>query len=97
MFTLAAPGRLAELLEGAGFTEVTVETVELEARHESLDAYIQRITDLSLQFADVAKGLSAADRAALRDEVGALAAPFASGAGGALRLPARSLVATASA
>ena len=32
-----------------------------------------------------------------RHEVGALAAPFASGAGGALRLPARSLVATASA
>ena len=97
MFTLAAHGRLADLLEGAGFTEVTVDGLDFEARYESLDAYVEERRDLSLQFGSIFNGLPEADREALRTEVGALAAPFATGAGGALRMPARSLVAAASA
>jgi ubiquinone/menaquinone biosynthesis C-methylase UbiE len=97
MFTLADSGRLADLLEGAGFTEVTVETVELEASFESLAAYIEDTADRSLVFGDITRGLSAADSEALRAEVGALAAPFTDEDGEALHMPARSLVAAASA
>jgi SAM-dependent methyltransferase len=96
MFALAAPGRLTELLEGAGFTEVMVGAVDLEGNYDSLDAYVEETRDLSGQFGDIVDGLSEADRDALRTEIAALAAPFASGAGGALRIPARSLVAAAS-
>jgi SAM-dependent methyltransferase len=97
MFTLAAPGRLTELLDGAGFTEVTVAGVDFEATYESLDAYVEEQRDLSRQFGDVVSALAEADLEALRAAIGALTAPFASGPSGPLRIPARSLVAAASA
>jgi len=97
MFALAAPGRIRDLLEGAGFTEVTVDAVEFEATHASLDAYIEHTLDVSRAFGDTVGGLSEADRDAVRAAIGTRVAPFATGAGGALRMPARSLVATASA
>ncbi|HEY5319041.1 MAG TPA: methyltransferase domain-containing protein [Solirubrobacteraceae bacterium] len=97
MFALATPGRLADLLEGAGFTEVTVDGVDFEARHESLDTYIEHTRDVSQVFGDAVGGLAPGDREALRTEIGALSAPFASAPGGALHIPARSLVACAGA
>jgi SAM-dependent methyltransferase len=97
MFVLSAPGRLAELLEGAGFTEVTVEAVDFERRYASVDDFIDETGDLSRQFGDVWASLADHDRGALRAQVAELAAPFASDPEGALRLPARSLVASASA
>ena len=96
MFALAAPGRLVTLLEDAGFTEVRVAPVDLEATHASLDAYIEETRDLSRAFDDSVNGLTEADRGALRSEMHALTAPFADGVSGALRMPARSLVASAS-
>jgi SAM-dependent methyltransferase len=97
MFILAAPGRLQELLEGAGFTEVVVDAVDFEARYESLDAYFEEQRDLSRLFGDVVAGLSDADRDAVRERISDLAAPFTVADGGELRMPARSLVASASA
>jgi SAM-dependent methyltransferase len=97
MFILSAPGRLADLLEATGFTEVRVDGVDFEATYDSLDAYVEEQRDLSRQFGDVVGGLSEPERDALRSEVGALAAPFTSDADGSLRMPARSLVASASA
>lgn len=96
MFALAAPGRLQDLLEGAGFTEVRVDGVDFEARHDSLEAYIEHARDVSRQFGDTFEALSEDDRQALRDLIGARSAPFADGDGVALRFPARSLVAAAS-
>jgi SAM-dependent methyltransferase len=96
MFALAAPGRLAALLEGAGFVEVRVDAVDFEANYDSVDAYVEETRDLSRQFGDVVSRLAQAEHEALRAEIGALAAAFAANAGGALRIPARSLVAAAS-
>jgi ubiquinone/menaquinone biosynthesis C-methylase UbiE len=96
MFALATPGRLADLLGDAGFTEVAVDAVDFEARYESVDAYLEETRDLSAQFGEIVGEMSDADRAALREQVAALAAPFASGGDGTLRIPARSLVASAS-
>jgi SAM-dependent methyltransferase len=94
MFTLAAPGRLADLLEGAGFIEVKVDAVDFEAVHASVDAYIEETRDLSRQFGDTSSGLSEDEREAVRTEIRALTAPYTT-ADGALHMPARSLVAAA--
>jgi SAM-dependent methyltransferase len=96
MFVLATPGRLAELLEGAGFTEVILDAVDFEARYDSPDAYFEEQLDLSRQFGDVMADLPGADRDAVRAKVGDLAGAFASGEGAELRMPARTLVASAS-
>jgi SAM-dependent methyltransferase len=97
MFTLAASGRLADLLGDTGFTEVTVDGIDFEATYDSLDAYLEETCELSGQFGEVVGGLPDAGGEAVRAAVGALAAPFASAADGTLRMPARSLVAAASA
>lgn len=97
MFTLAAPGRIGDLLEGAGFTEVTVDAVDFESTFESLDEYIAVTRDLSRQFGDILDGLPQTGRRAVRSEMATLSAPFAAAEGGALRMPARSFVASASA
>jgi SAM-dependent methyltransferase len=97
MFTLATPGHLADLLEGAGFTDVVVDGVDFEAQYESLDAYFEETRELSRQFGDTVGGLTESDREALRAKIGVLAAPFSSASDGGLRMPARSLVASADA
>jgi SAM-dependent methyltransferase len=96
MFALAAPGRLQHLLEAAGFVEPVVEAIELERSADSLDAFLAETLDLSRNFADPFERLSAAQRDELRARIAALAAPFAD-EHGALRFPARALVAAASA
>jgi len=97
MFALAPPGRLADLLEDAGFTEVTVDSIGLEESYESLDAYIEESRDLSRGFDDAVAGLTDAERDAVRTEIGRLVTPFTLSEGGRLRIPGRSLVAAASA
>ena len=37
MFAFAAPGRIEELLQGAGFTEVTVDAIDIRFEHPSFD------------------------------------------------------------
>ncbi|MDQ6777021.1 MAG: methyltransferase domain-containing protein [Actinomycetota bacterium] len=96
MFVLATPGRLADLLGDAGFTEVAVDDVDFEARYDSVDAYLEETRDLSRQFGDIVGGLSETDREALRTKIADLAAPYAADSDGTLRMPARSLVASAS-
>jgi SAM-dependent methyltransferase len=97
MFVLATPGRLEDLLGDAGFMEVAVAGVDFEARYESVDAYLEETLDLSRQFGDTFAALSETDREALREEIAELAASFSSDGHGTLRIPARSLVASASA
>jgi SAM-dependent methyltransferase len=96
MFNLAAPGLLSELLRATGFTEVTVEGVDFEARHDSVEAYFAETRDLSRLFGDVTDRLSEGEREAVKAKMGALAAAFVA-PDGTLRMPARSLVAAAGA
>ncbi|MGI8413237.1 MAG: methyltransferase domain-containing protein [Solirubrobacteraceae bacterium] len=96
MFALAAPGRLEELLQSAGFVESLVETVEVGRRHPNLDDYLEETLDLSRLFSEAFKGLSESQRAQVRSEIALLAAPYTE-PDGSLRLPGRSLVALAEA
>lgn len=95
-FSLAAPGRLAELLAGAGFTEVRVEPLDLDSAYESLEEFVEETRDLSRTFGHVLDRLDERERGAIVARIAELAAPFRTESGG-LRFPARTLVASASA
>ena len=96
MFSLAAPGRLHEMLEAAGFVEVLVESVELPRQPVSAGDEVAETLDLSSAFADVYGRLSEEERRALEQRIAVLGAPYAD-ANGLMVLPARSLVAAATA
>ncbi len=96
MFALAPPGRLQDLLEGAGFVDVVVETVEPPRAFDGVEEYIAETDDLSSMFGEVFDPLSDEQRAKVIARVTELAQPYI-GADGMLRLPARSLVAAADA
>jgi ubiquinone/menaquinone biosynthesis C-methylase UbiE len=92
MFALADPQRLRDLLETAGFTEVIVERIELVRADVSVSAYLEETLDLSRPVAEVWEGLSELQRRQLRERLDELARPYLTPEG-AVRFPARSLVA----
>jgi SAM-dependent methyltransferase len=94
MFALAAPGRLAELLEDAGFAEVTVDAVDVVRPAPDIAAFIAESLEMSGPFRDAMAGLSEAEREAVEAEIATLTEPFTA-ADGSVRLPGRSLVAVA--
>jgi ubiquinone/menaquinone biosynthesis C-methylase UbiE len=96
MFALAESGRLAEMLEAAGFVEVTVEGVDIERSFSELDAYLEETLDLSMVFSEAYRGLDDAGRKAARSRIAELAAPYTAG-DGSVRLPGRSIAALANA
>ena len=96
MFALAAAGRLAELIEGAGFVEVVVDGVDIEREFENVDRYLEVTLDLSGVFMDAFDQLSESQRDEVKRRVGSLATEFTDSDGG-IRLPGRSLVAAANA
>ena len=96
MFALAPPGALAELLEGAGFVDVLVEAVDLPRESASLDSYLEEQLDLSGIFLGIFGELDEPEQLKVRRRIGELASEFTA-ADGSIRLPGRSLVATASA
>lgn len=96
MFALAGAGRLQELLEAAGFVELVVESLELTRTQSSVEQYLDETLDLSRPFAETFEGLDDEGREAVSRGIAEHAAPFGA-ADGSLRLPARSLVAAASA
>lgn len=93
-FSLAAPGRLAELLEDAGFADVTVDAIDLVRSTPSIAAYIEETLDMSAIFAQAMSGLSNAARDAVEREIELRAEPFTAD-DGSVRFPGRSLVAVA--
>lgn len=95
MFALAALGRLAEMLRGAGFVEVEIDSVVIERCYPDLEAYVAETLDLSVAFREALDALGEAERRAVRAEIAALAEPYTA-PGGALELSGRSLVALAS-
>jgi len=96
MFRLAADGRLQEVLEGAGFIEVSVQPVRVQRHYETLDQYIEETVDMSPMFSGTFHELSGADRAAVLEQISAGAQQFTAEDGSVL-LPGTSLVAVASA
>jgi SAM-dependent methyltransferase len=89
-------GRIEELLDAAGFDDIEVESLDFAFHAPSLDAWWEHSIAMSGSFADIVAGLSPADHYALRDAVDAAYAPYVA-ADGSLELPARALVAAASA
>ncbi len=96
MFALAAPGRLRDLLQSAGFVDVLVEAMPLDRPYAGVDRYIEETLDLSGVFRDALDGLSEAQRIEVVNEITSLAEPFTE-ADGSLLLPGSSLVAAAGA
>lgn len=96
MFVLADAPRLRELLESAGFVDVTVEPIELARVDASVQAYIDGTFALSQQAAEVRARLSDTQWDEVTARIGELAAPYAD-ADGRLRFPARTLGAAAGA
>jgi SAM-dependent methyltransferase len=96
MFALASAERLHELLQTAGFLEVMVDSIEVERHNENVDEFVAETLDLSRMFSDVYERLSDEARAEIRERIAAGVQPYLNERG-ALRLPGRSLVASASA
>jgi SAM-dependent methyltransferase len=95
-FALSAPGVVEELLETAGFDDVEIEALDLEFEAPSLDAWWDYTTRTSPTLADVTRDLAPADHYRLRDAVDAGYAAYVRD-DRSLRLPARALVAAATA
>jgi SAM-dependent methyltransferase len=96
MFRLAPAPRLQELLESAGFVEVSVEPVALERRFATVDEYIAETLDLSGMMREALQDLGEDERNAVTEKIRSLAEPFTA-ADGSLRLTGSSLVASAAA
>jgi len=96
-FALGDPGRLEELLAAAGFVDdVEIDAVDFAFTAPDPDSWWEQQLDCSLSLRKLTAGLSPADHYRLRDAVDLELAAFAQ-PDGSLRLPARTLVAAASA
>jgi SAM-dependent methyltransferase len=95
-FALAAPGRVEELLEQAGFTDVLLETVAVEQRHLSFGDFWETTLDIARGFHDAVLSRPEEEITQIRTALAERLAPHTA-ADGSLRVPGSSLVAVASA
>jgi SAM-dependent methyltransferase len=95
-FALAAPGRLQELLEDAGFTGVVVEPVAVARRSASVQAYLEETLSLSQTVRAGWDELSRDGRKCAMAALGRSVGPYRQ-PDGALVLPGRSLACAAAA
>jgi SAM-dependent methyltransferase len=95
-FVLGDPELLRGLLEQAGFTEIDVQAVELEQRHPSFEVFWETTLDLSRNFHDAVLSRPEPEIAEIRSGVASRLAPYTS-SDGTIAIPARTLVASASA
>ena len=95
-FALGDAERLRELLAQAGFSDAHVETLQLHRRHATFEEFWETTLDLSRVFHDAVLARPQPEieqiQAALRERMADFEAP-----GGMLDIPARTLVACASA
>lgn len=96
MFALAAPGRVEELLAGAGFAEISRTSIDFTFEAQSPDEWWDHMLTVSISLSEALGRLSPALHYELRDAVDAGYARFAE-TDGSLRLPARALLASAEA
>ncbi len=95
-FALSDGARLVELLELAGFTEVTLEGLDLLRCHPSFESFWEAHLDLAHSFHEAVMSQPAAEIAGVRVALEERLEPYRQ-ADGSLAMPARSLVASASA
>jgi ubiquinone/menaquinone biosynthesis C-methylase UbiE len=93
-FSLSRDGHLAELLQEAGFVDLTVETVEVERHTPDFDSFVDETLDLSHLFALAWTKLSDEQQAKLLEALREGVAPFTQ-PDGALVLPGVTFVALA--
>jgi hypothetical protein len=96
MFAFAPPGRIEELLRGAGFDDVVVDHVDLEMHHDSLDRYLAMTLDCSRPLADALEQVDEAERDAIVEAIGVRLAGFRQ-PDGSYTIPGRTMVAAAGA
>jgi SAM-dependent methyltransferase len=92
----ADPAFIEELLDAAGFEDVEIEPLDFAFHAPSLDEWWEHAIRTSGRFSRVVAGLSPADHYALRDAVDAAYEPYVRD-DGSLEIPARALMAAASA
>jgi SAM-dependent methyltransferase len=95
-FALADPARLRELLENAGFTEITVDAVDISVEPGTLDDAFAMLSALSPSLRAGLEDLSPAEHTHLRDAFDDFLAPYVA-EDGSVVIPGRTLVAAASA
>ena len=90
------PGRIEELLDAAGFDDIEVAPLDFAFHAANLDEWWEHSIAMSGSFSRVVGGLAPAEHYALRDAVDAAYAPYVRD-DGSLEIPARALMAAASA
>jgi len=93
---LGDPERVRELLAQAGFAEIDVQAVDIEQRHPSFEVFWETTLDISRGFHDAVLSRPEPEIAEIRAGLASRLAPYTS-AEGALAIPARTLVASATA
>ena len=94
MFALAAPGKLEERLDDAGFFDVEIEPVAILRRYANVIDWLGESRDLMRAFAGVWAALSDGQRQQLRDAIASAASEYTA-ADGAIAVPGSSLAALA--
>ncbi len=94
MFTLGGNGRLNDLLQDAGFVEVTVAPVSLERRYPTAAQYVAETMELSHMFRSAYRELGPEQQAEVTARIAIALQPFTA-PDGSVSLPGRSLVAHA--
>jgi SAM-dependent methyltransferase len=95
-FALADPDRIRGLLQDAGFDEIVLDAVDFAFTAPDADSWWEHQLDCSPTLVESVRDLSPADHYRLRDAVDAFLERFAQ-ADGSLRIPARTLTASATA
>jgi ubiquinone/menaquinone biosynthesis C-methylase UbiE len=80
-FAMADPGRIRELVVGAGFAEPEVEEVSFRWSFADQEAYWRYLTQTSASAAPVLRSLPTTAQVAVREQVHEAALPFHSGEG----------------
>ena len=95
-FALGDPERVRELLAHAGFTEVRVDVLDLMRRHASFHEFWESTLDLSRNFHDSVLSQGPVEIAQIEASLAERFAPYTA-SDGTIAIPARTLVASASA
>src|SRR3712207_3863239 len=80
-FVMADPGRVRELVVGAGFAEPEIGEVSFRLPFADWDAYWRYLTETSASAAPVLRSLSPEEQDEVREQVHEAARPFQSGEG----------------
>jgi hypothetical protein len=80
-FAMADPGRIQELVVGAGFAEPEVEEVSFRWSFADQEAYWRYLNETSASASPVLRSLPTAAQEAVREQVHEAARPFHSGEG----------------